>query len=215
MKGVTVDTWPEILAEQADALDVAVAQGIDFEHWPHPDKVVDAKQPRAIAEAMIPALHPHLKDARIGYLWVEAMEKKGRIVLGKASVCNAKLRHYGEVDFLIEWNWSAWKELEPHQLAALVDHELMHCNLEEKKDEVKAVMVSHDIEEFGPIVSRWGLWKPDLQQFAAHVQKALQLDLFGALIPSEASGIESVTLSTPGRAPVTISRPNPKPGARR
>lgn len=179
MKGVTSDKWPSTIGEQEGALDVAVAQGPDFEHWPAEERVLDAKQPRAIAEALIPVHHPHLKEARIGYLWVESMEKKGRIILGKASVANAKLRFYGEVDFLIEFNFTAWLELGPHQQAALVDHELMHCNIEETKNGPKAAMVPHDIEEFGPIVSRWGLWKTDLVAFGTHVHKAVQLELFG------------------------------------
>lgn len=200
--GVTAEKWPEQLAMQADALDVAVAQGIDFERWPEGERVIEARQPRAIAEALIPALHPHLKGARIAYLWFKEKEKNGRTVLGHASVASAKVRFFGEVDFLIEFNHKTWKDAKPEQLAALVDHELSHCGVVQKDGEEHPTMIAHDVEEFGPIVSRWGLWKSDLQLFGAHMRKALQLDLFGGAD----SGIDSITLETPGREPVTISR---------
>lgn len=179
MKGVTADKWPAILAEQESALDVAVAQGIDFENWPDDEKIIEARQPRAIAEALIPVLHPHLKDARIAYLWFEDKEKNGKTILGHAAKANPKVRFFGEVEFVIEFNHTQWKEAGPLQLAALVDHELSHCGIEVKDGEERPMMIAHDIEEFGPIVSRWGLWKTDLVAFASHVHKAVQLELFG------------------------------------
>lgn len=200
--GVTAEKWPEALAMQADALDVAVAQGIDFDKWPQGEKVIEARQPRAIAEALIPALHPHLKGARIAYLWFENKEKNGKVILGHAAKASPKVRFFGDVEFVIEFNHKTWKDAKPEQLAALVDHELCHCGIVEKDGEERPTMIAHDVEEFGAIVSRWGLWKSDLQLFGAHVRKALQLDLFGG--PD--SGIDSITLETPGRAPVTILR---------
>ena len=210
MTGVTADKWPEVIGAQEGALDVAVAMGIDFDKWPQGEKVIEARQPRAIAEALIPVLHPHLKGARIAYLWFEDNEKNGKTILGHASKANPKVRFFGDVEFLIEFNHTRWKKASPLQLAALVDHELMHCGVEEKDGEERPVMIAHDIEEFGPIVSRWGLWKSDLKAFGEHVRQAYQLDLFGGAD----SGIESVTFSSPGHEPVKISRPTLTKGAR-
>lgn len=205
--GETAPQWPASIGKQGSALDIAVAMGVDFLQWPQGETVREAIQPRAIAEALIPSHHPHLQTCRIGYLWVESMERASKIILGKASRANAKLRHYGNIDFLVEFNWTIWKELSPLQLAALVDHELQHCFMEKVKDEEKPVIVPHDIEEFGMIVERWGLWKPDLARFAESVRKAPQLTFLDALMPSAESGIESVTISSPGHGSVTLKRP--------
>lgn len=36
-------------------------------------------------------------------------------------------------------------------------------------------LLPHDIEEFGVIVHRWGLWRSDVQDFSKAVQLHLQL----------------------------------------
>lgn len=136
MRGVTADKWPPSIGKQEAALDVAVAQGCDVERWPDEETVLSAEQPRAIAAAIIPSHHPHLQEARIAYLWLQSIEQKGRTVLGRASIANAKVRFFAHVEYVIEFNWVAWQELGPHQRAALVDHELMHCGFDDEKDKV-------------------------------------------------------------------------------
>jgi hypothetical protein len=85
-------------------------------------------------------------------------------------------------------------------------------------------MRKHDIEEFSEIVRRHGTYKRDLENFARALNQSKQGTIIEtddekaarvaadpkvraaveALRPKPGSGIESVTLSTPGREPVTL-----------
>lgn len=66
------------------------------------------------------------------------------------------------------------------QRVALVDHELCHCTVNE--DGVPTLL-HHDVEEFGQVVERHGLWKPDLAWFARQTSGAQVLPFDGWLDP--------------------------------
>jgi predicted SprT family Zn-dependent metalloprotease len=143
--------------------------------WPEGDRLTDADQPEQIAQAIIPLLHTELASAKIAYLFRETMERQGRIRLGTAAKAGGKLAYLARVDFTIEFNWTAWLRLSPSQRLALVDHELCHCTQDTEKG--TWAVRHHDVEEFGEVVRRWGLWQPDLQTFAAAVKAGQQLKL--------------------------------------
>jgi hypothetical protein len=163
-----------------------------------------AEQPAAIADVLVSTLHRHLGNAKIAYLFREKMTDK----LAVASKAGGKLAFLANVDFTIEFDWEKWRLLTAEQRIALVDHELCHCGVDDEKG--KWVMWPHDVEEFGGIVHRWGLWRSNLTDFGAHMRPHLQGDLFNALARDlkgtlEATeGIESVTLTAPGHEPVEL-----------
>lgn len=140
--------------------------------WPG-EKYVEADVVADIAKILIGAFHPLLKKLKIAYLFTEKMQKNGKRIGGTASKADAKLRFLADYDFVIVINWTAWKFVTERQRLALLDHELLHCTTEDKDDGSKVpAMVEHDIEEFGAIVGRWGLWQLNLLNFSA------QIDLF-------------------------------------
>jgi hypothetical protein len=141
--------------------------------WPEGEAVVKAEQPAALALAMIPLLHRHLQDARIACLFVQDKREKQKVRLGHAAKTSSKVRFLADVDYLIEFNWTAWRNLTAAQRVALVDHELCHCA--GRDDKGKWVERAHDVEEFTAIVGRWGLWKDDVRQFANVVAKQLEI----------------------------------------
>lgn len=147
--------------------------------WDDADHYVEARQPREIGEALVEVVHRDVQDARIAYLFRKDMAKGGdRVQLAHAAKVSKKWQFLAQVDFVIEVNWTKWRELTPRQRVALVDHELCHCGRD--LDNEKWVLVHHDVEEFGNIVRRWGCWKPDLEMFSK------QLDLFSprAAVPA-------------------------------
>lgn len=169
--------------------------------WPEGEGLALAEQPEAIAKVLIRKLHDHLVPARIAFVFRKEMKRGDVLTLGKAKKAAAMLVFLAEVDFLIVFNWTVWRTLEPHQRVALVDHELCHCILNSEKG--KWATAHHDVEEFGGVIRRWGEWKPDLEAFAEAL--AEQAELFpnmklmkavAQLAPAPGSGIESVTLST-------------------
>lgn len=66
------------------------------------------------------------------------------------------------------------------QCVALVDHEFCHCQVNAAG---VPVLVHHDVEEFGQVVERHGLWKPDLAWFARQTSGARVLPFDGWTAP--------------------------------
>ena len=146
--------------------------------WPEGLKYADAKRPEAVAKILIGALHDHLQGWRIAYVWRESIDRNGQTVFAQVRKAGGQLHYFTDFDFVMEFNWSVWKHLTLTQQVALVDHELTHCGVEVTESGSKARLVPHDVEEFTDIITRWGLWRPSLEPFAAAVQKAAQLSLF-------------------------------------
>jgi hypothetical protein len=148
--------------------------------WHKEETYHDAEQCQEIGDVLVDAIHDHLEHAKIAYIFREKMKTRDRVVLGKASKADGKLSHFAGWDFVIEINWQEWRKLSDMQKIALIDHELSHCGREEdpKTGERKWVLLSHDVEEFGGIVRRWGLWQNDLMVFAGAVTHAQQLGMF-------------------------------------
>jgi Putative phage metallopeptidase len=169
--------WPKsITAIARKALESALVMDPEYAEWPEGEKVLVAKQPQAIAEVLIKAHHPHLTKRVVAYLWAKEIAGSGKVVLGKASKASAKIRFLAGVDFVIDVNWTAWKALEPRQRVALMDHELAHLAVD--GETLAPMVIPHDVEEFGVIVERRGLWKSDLEGFGRSVARAQQGDLF-------------------------------------
>lgn len=151
----------------------------DPRNWPEeepPCVVLRAYGPEEIAKILIKQFHVGIRKCSIAYLWTENMGQGAKVTLGKAAKASARWQFIAQVDFVLVFNHSAWRILTEEQKIALVDHELMHCDIDGEKD--KAMIVPHDIEEFATIVKRWGLWKPDLQSFGDACVIARQGDLF-------------------------------------
>ena len=146
--------------------------------FPESEKYPVARQPKAIADAIIPVLHAHLKEARIAFLFRKEMKKHGRTVWGKATRPGAKWRTLSGLDYVVEFNWSMWVNLTRRERVRLVDHELEHC-AEVENEQTGAMEFgtrNHDVEEFTEIIRRWGIGRGQ-HRFAEAVQ---QCELFGA-----------------------------------
>jgi hypothetical protein len=169
---------PAELREHETALETALNVSVR-DTWDEGTKFTEATQPFEIGRVLIRALHPKLAGYSIGYIFKEKLVARGEPRAAFASKVTGKLAHYSDLDFLIEVNWSAYRLMTGPQRVALVDHELCHFSIaeSEKGDTLKTIL-PHDVEEFHCIVSRWGLWTPELKMFANHVRNAPQFDLF-------------------------------------
>jgi hypothetical protein len=138
-----------------------------------------------IARDLIYDYHTDLAVARIRYLFrSETATSKGKEIWGKArkvSGLNAWLA--GEEStyegteplpfFVIEISEPVWRKLDDKGKRALVDHELMHCDID--LDSGKYNIVPHDLEEFNSIVRRHGLWRADVEFFVKAANEKLPL----------------------------------------
>lgn len=167
---------PKELTGVAEKLTRAVREVEVLGQWPEDQaSFLSAPQAEAIAKPLIAALHEHLLNAKIAYLFREDMQRRGRVRLGVAGKASSKVAYLTGFDFVLDFNWTYWTKLTPVQRIALVDHELTHCA--RGPDGEGWAVRAHDVEEFSTIVQRWGLWTPDLLEFSTAVKNA-QISLF-------------------------------------
>lgn len=144
-------------------------------YYPAPDV-------ETIGRDLIREYHPHLIKARLEFLFVNKVPKQGgKLVWGTArlvSGVNAFLagQYIEEGDngsfFAIVISEPVWDHLAEESRRALVDHELSHCWVEESDDgNTRLRLLRHDLEEFGAVVLRHGLWRQEVEKFAQMVDE--------------------------------------------
>jgi hypothetical protein len=148
-----------------------------------------ADEVEKIAKPIITAHHPHLLGCEIRYHFrSKAQVKAGRTTLGTMRVVKGEaammaLNLTESVDaqlFVMVIAEPEWEVMQPHIREALVDHELCHAGVEtDSKGIRKYVSVGHDLEEFGSIIKRHGLWQEQHAKFIAAYGKD-QLALFAS-----------------------------------
>lgn len=163
---------PEGLQFHRSAIEAALGVAVPGA-WPEGERILAAEQPEALGRALVDALHHHLREARIAYVFVEDKRDQDRVTLGHAAKASTKIRFLAAVDYVVELNWTAWCTLSAAQRIAIVDHELCHCAGKDGKG--NWTERGHDVEEFGAIVGRWGLWKEDLEAFGRIVARQLEV----------------------------------------
>lgn len=126
----------------------------------------NADEVKKLAGKIINKHHQHLKHSGIAYLFKKKMKHAGL-----ASKASEKIRLVTEeigqqIDFIITINWQVWIAIDAKQKKALVDHELYHCRYNTRGEELKPMLLKHDLEEFTEIVARHGLWTRGLEHLA-------------------------------------------------
>lgn len=148
-----------------------------------------AESVQSIAQSLMATYHPELATARIAYLFIDRVPKKGgRELLGKSVKVSGRWQELTELDFCIEVALPKWQELTDDQKTALVDHLLERCSGEENEEDgsYKWTLREPDVQEFSTILQRHGIWNEALTGF---VQVAQSLNI--AQIVREETG-ESV-----------------------
>jgi hypothetical protein len=178
----------------------------------------DGRRIYAILKGLIKKYHDDLTHARIAVAWNLSWKPDvdGRLQIGKMKLASDLDRELSEFDLVIILNREFWKNVKftDKQREALIDHELSHGalqrakNLEPIEDEKgrKCYRIrKHDIEEFGAVVERNGIYKKDLEGFAKSVIKARQRGLFDEAAEENEDeprkyplGVESRIASRPG-----------------
>ena len=123
--------------------------------WPEGEKFLVSDQAKAIGDILIPEFHKHLVNAKVAYLFKQHVGGRGVTLFGKAALSSAKLKFLSQVDFVLEINHTIWADASLQMRAAMIDHELSHCGVD---DNGAFCFLQHDIEEFFGVVQRWGQW---------------------------------------------------------
>lgn len=136
----------------------------------------------ATAQELIALYHPRLAEANIGFVFrSEPAASGGKDVIAHVGKVPLQLSPYIDLDYLIWIVEDSWNSFSESQRQALLDHELYHCV--PKADGTFGLRSAHDVEEFIPILERYGLWNSDLAVAAPAMNQAVQLDL--GLLPKE------------------------------
>jgi hypothetical protein len=129
----------------------------------------EAEGVEEIAKKLIPQYHKHLEHTPIIYLFNGGKMRQW----AKIGSRSAKERVISCYYFVMEVNHAQWLLLTDEQRLALVDHELCHTAIDTETGEPS--VIDHDIEEFGIIVSRHGLWRDSVKHFARTCSEQLEL----------------------------------------
>lgn len=169
--------------------------------------------------------HKHLDGVKIAYLFKEKPEpakprkkkstKTKTVRAGKMEIWAKASRvpaRYAELlkeeyEFLIEFDRAVWDQLKAKQQEALVDHELCHCG----KDRTGCYMISHDLEEFGDVIKRHGLWRDSVRLFGESLYP-----LFDATVDPAFQHRGTIPGAPESQQPVEPPKPQPRrrPGAK-
>lgn len=126
-----------------------------------------------ICEELIGLHHDHLLDSIIAIISKhKSSTVGGKTILATASIPSKKMRPLldQDYDFIIFISLVEWQGMDDAKRHALIDHELCHCGFNDKR---QPKIIGHDLEEFGAIIMRHGLWRGDLLE-----QKMSQAFLF-------------------------------------
>lgn len=136
-----------------------------------------AESVQAVAQSLMATYHPELATARIAYLFIDRVPKKGgRELYGKAVKVSGRWQELTELDFCIEVSLPKWQDLTDDQKTALIDHLLERCSGEEDEEDgsYKWSLREPDVQEFSTILQRHGIWNESLTGF---VQVAQSLNI--------------------------------------
>lgn len=119
-----------------------------------------------MAKALVDAYHPHLKDAKVTYVFVDKAQRKGdgRTILGRAKGRNKldKLLSPKREDFIMIIAKDRWAGTEnmpgmaEEEKRSLVDHELCHMGISiNTQGKSRFALRGHPIEEFPENLGRF------------------------------------------------------------
>lgn len=119
-----------------------------------------------------------LEGHQVRYLLkIEGGKKGGRGTFGKCIVTSGLVKHFGEAEWVI---WLAADhcreaEFDDLQVEALLYHELLHCALKGKAEDVPSAK-GHDFELFRQEFERYGFWSESAKVAKEAVQGRLALE---------------------------------------
>ena len=128
-----------------------------------------------------------LAEVKIGFAWElreMAPDTDGNVDLAHTKLVSGATRAFAPVDFIITVKEEGWKKLDDPARAALMDHELSHCDVVyDKEGEIKhddggrvcCRIRKHDIGDFVNVVGRHGAWTGGISRY---VESATQGQLF-------------------------------------
>lgn len=140
--------------------------------WPEGENYLEAPQVAKLGTLIRQACHAATSAARIEYVFRKEWSRRDKPELGKITQAQGLLRYLADVDYVLQVNWTIWKDLSPKASLALIDHLLETAYADPESGTWK--IRDPDICEFVSIIDRWGSWSDELSQ-AGHAMEQLKL----------------------------------------
>lgn len=149
----------------------------------------------SLAKDLIREHHPELVNLKIVYLWKnKPMQKGGREVIAMIRKASSLIKALTEYDIIMIVSYPLYNSLTDKQQRACIDHELCHVLIDEDlAGNPKIKMVAHDVEEFGSIIERHGLYLADLEAMGRIIKR---------IVIRDAHGGKKIVKLRPGEDPV-------------
>lgn len=80
-----------------------------------------------------------------------------RATHGRCIRASDELKHFGNLDYLIEFSFDIWQEIDDKTKHILMFHELLHVLPVEKKNGIDYTLADHDVKDFGIILAKYGV----------------------------------------------------------
>lgn len=152
-----------------------------------------AEEVEKLAKPIVRENHDHLiaNQVRIEYWFRDDVPlADGRERWGEAKKItgfNARVAgcEDGESMFAILISQPIWDKMNERSRRALIDHELMHCGVEEipekKGGGIRLYIIPHDFEGFKSEFLRHGLWREDAKEMRDALQLAFKFETTGEI----------------------------------
>jgi len=176
-------------------------------------------EPYKILAALRSSDHGKLADAKIVLAWRMGWRTNadGLLQMGACKKRGDLDRELDTFDFVILLNKEAWPVLKDDQKAALIDHQLCHCQITmdadgkpkyNDRDRLVCRIRKHDVEEFREVVDRHGAWTQDL----AKIAKAAINDASRPLLAEAEKGSQGLPITAKEwrKTPLSEVLPNPR-----
>ena len=98
----------------------------------------------------------YLNQIRIRYVLVDQYISK--TVVGKCVKASKELKHFAEMDYIIELSKDVWDKIDDETKEIVMYHELLHILLTVNKDgDLTTKIFDHDIKDFSSIIKKYGV----------------------------------------------------------
>ena len=140
--------------------------------------------------------HSELQNVPILYVFKDEMKSCGRRILASIKKASAFENWLTDKELILTVNLSTWQRLTDEQKIALLDHEFLHVEVDDKG---KLKLRHHDLEEFNAIVKRHGFWKNDVRMFAEQCTLFAKKDVRGQLesVPADVAYRKGDAVTSP------------------
>lgn len=112
----------------------------------------------------------YMNAARVRYLLVDPFISK--TCHARCIRANDELKHFANVDYLIEFSKSMWDSIDDATREILMYHEMLHILIKVSKGKQSFALADHNVKDFSAIIKKYGVdWFEQLKDIISATQE--------------------------------------------